>query len=141
MGQNFSDIPPQTLAVDLQEGGIAVEYRDGREVFYRGVPEQVDSPHETAPGKDVHVLVTDESDTSGVLVYVDERKTADEILETSGVGRVQLQPGDESTLFPGVVVEGGNLRARITVDQSLHDGRVFVFEEDQFQEFSYEIVG
>ena len=137
---DHTEISPQTLSVDLVDGGIVVAYADGREVFYHGVPEQVDSPHQTGPGKDVHVLVTDESATQGVLVYVNERKTANEILETSGVGRVFLGEEEETTLFPGVIVRGGRLRCEIAVEAERHDGRVFVFEEDLYQEFSYEIV-
>ena len=141
MCADFSDISPHTLAVSLVEGGIVVEYRDGREVFYHGVPEQVTTPHETAPGKDVHVLVTDETERQGVLLYVNERKTADEILEGSGVGRVLLGQGEQATLFPGVRVSGGGVRCTISLEPTLVDGRVFVFEEDQFQEFSYELIG
>jgi len=136
----YEEVPPDTLPVDLVEGGVVVEYADGRDVFYRGPPERVESPHQTAPGKDVHVLVTDETETSGVLVYVDEKRTDAEILRDTGVGRVLLDTGEETTLFPGVAVTGGNLRATITVDHEAVDGRVFVFEEDQFSEFAYELV-
>lgn len=136
---NFEEVPPATLPVQLTEEGIVVEYTDGREVFYRGVPDCVESPHTTTPGKDVHVLVTDGSETSGVLLYVNERRTEADILEGTGVGRVLLSAGEESTLFPGVVVRGGNLRSEIAIEEAI-DGRVFVFEEDQFVEDSYELV-
>ena len=33
-----SDVPPATLAVELTDAGVLVEYLDGREVLYRGVP-------------------------------------------------------------------------------------------------------
>jgi len=136
----FEEVPPDTLSVELVDGGIIVEYADGREVFYRGPPDTIESPHETAPGKDTHVLVTDGTERSGVLVYVDEKKTDAEILRATGVGRLLLDPGEETTLFPGVVVSGGNLRAEIRVDHDAVDGRVFVFEEDQFGEYACEIV-
>ncbi|MXR50952.1 hypothetical protein GRX03_04930 [Halovenus sp. WSH3] len=136
---DFREVPPDTLSVDLVEEGVVVEYTDGREVLYRGVPERVESPHETAPGKDTHVLVVDESETSGVLLYVNERRTDAEILEGTGVGRVLLEAGEETTLFPGVIVRGGNLRSEIVVEPDL-SGRVFVFEEDQFSEHSYELL-
>ena len=138
--EEHSEIPPDTLAVELAEEGIGVEYTDGRQVFYHGVPERVDSPHQTAPGKDVHVLVTDASGTQGVLLYVNERKTTDEILADTGVGRVLLAEDEATTLFPGVTVSGGRLRCTITVDHERLDGRAFVFEEDQFEELSFEIV-
>lgn len=136
----YEEVPPDTLSVELVEGGVIVEYADGREVFYRGPPDPVESPHETAPGKDIHVLVTDETETSGVLVYVDEKRTDAKILRDTGVGRVLLDADEQTTLFPGVTVTGGNLRATVSVDHDELDGRVFVFEEDQFSEYAYELV-
>jgi hypothetical protein len=136
---DFEEVAPDTLSVELAAEGVVVEYTDGRDVFYRGVPERIESPHQTAPGKDTHVLVVDETETSGVLLYVNERRTDAEILEDTGVGRVLLDEGEETTLFPGVTVRGGNLRSEIAVDSDV-SGRVFVFEEDQFSEHSYELL-
>lgn len=136
---DFEEVPPDTLSIELVEEGVVVEYTDGREAFYRGVPERIESPHQTAPGKDTHVLVVDESETSGVLMYVNERRTDAEILEGTGVGRVLLDEGEETTLFPGVTVRGGGLRSEIVVEEDV-SGRVFVFEEDQFSEHSYELL-
>ena len=122
---------------------MLVEYTDGREVFYRGVPEKVVGTLATPPGKDVHVLVTDGSDTQGVLVYVNERKTEDGILEDTGVGRVLLDREERTTVFPGVAVEdvGNGLRVEVEVeDPEVVDGRVFVFAEDGMSEHSYEVV-
>jgi len=137
---DHSEVPPDTLTVELTDGGIGVRYTDGRRVFYHGVPTPVESPHRTAPGKEVHVLVTDGSGASGVLLYVNERGTDEEILSDSGVGRVLVGRGERATLFPGVTVEGGQLRETVAVDHDALDGRVFVFEEDQFEERSFEIV-
>jgi hypothetical protein len=136
---DFEEVPPDTLSVELTEDGIVVEYTDGRDVFYRGVPTRTDSPHQTAPGKDTHVLVVDESETSGVLLYVNERRTDAAILEDTGVGRVLLDAHEATTLFPGVMVRGGDLRSEIVVESDV-SGRVFVFEEDQFSEHSYELL-
>ena len=135
-----SDLAPSTLAVRLEEGGIVVEYADGREVFYHGVPERVEGDLRTPPGKDVHVLVTDEAGTEGVLVYVDDRKTVDEILQDSGVGRVLLPEGGSEELFPGVVVERDGHYHAVSADADVVDGRVFVFVEDEFGEAAYELV-
>lgn len=136
---DYSEVAPDTLSIRLTDGGVVVEYLDDREVFYRGVPERVETPHATAPGKDVHVLVTDESETSGVLVYVDERTTDAAILEGTGVGRVLLDRGETRTLFPGVEASRDDLTCAVDVDQSVVDGRVFLFEEDQFEEHAYEL--
>lgn len=135
-----TEVAPDTLSVRLTDGGIVVEYLDGREVFYRGVPERVTPPYETAPGKDAHVLVTDESETSGVLVYVDERTTESEILESTGVGRILLDRGETRSVFPGVSAHRTGIRCEIDIDEPLVDGRVFLFEEDEFAEHSYELV-
>ena len=135
-----SEVAPDTLPVELAEGGIEVEYADGRTVFYHGVPTAVERQVKTAPAKDVHVLVTDESESQGVLVYVDERKTEDEILEDTGVGRVLLDDDEETTVFPGVTVREAQMRVSIEFDPSVVDGRVFVFEEDEMGERSFELV-
>ena len=72
-----SEVAPDTLSVDLQDAGVEVEYTDGRTVFYHGVPTPVDSVT-TAPGKETHVLVTNEAGTHGVLTYVNEQTTEDD---------------------------------------------------------------
>lgn len=135
-----SDVPPDTLSVDLTEAGIEVEYLDGRQVFYRGVPTAVEGPVQTAPGKNVHVLVTDESETRGILVYVNERNTEDEILEDTGVGRILLEQGEEAAVFPGVTARERAMRVEIEADTDAVDGRIFVFEEDEFGERAFELV-
>ena len=136
-----SDVPPDTLPVELTPDGIEVEYKDGRQVFYRGVPTKAEGTVRTAPGKNVHVLVTDASETQGVLVYVNDLDTEDEILEDTGVGRVMLDDGEETTVFPGVTVRDRQMRVDVEADLDAVDGRVFVFEEDEFGERSYELVG
>ena len=134
------DVPPDTLGVDLREEGVTVEYLDGREVFYRGVPQRVEEGLRTGPGKDVHVLVTDPTGTQGVLTYVNDRLTTAEILEETGVGRVIIEDGDEQSLFPGVRAAVEAHRVTISVDSGAVDGRVFVFVEDELGEESYEVV-
>ena len=99
-----SNVSPDTLGVELQEGGVLVEYTDGREVFYHGVPEKREGSLRTPPGKHVQVLVTAPTETEGVLTYVNDLNTHDDILESTGVGRVLLDPGEESEVFPGVTV-------------------------------------
>jgi len=135
-----NDVPPDTLGVELTENGVAVEYLDGREAFYRGVPRTVEGGVRTGPGKEVHVLVTDATETQGVLVYVNDLNTHDDILEETGVGRVLVDEGDEESLFPGVVAGVDSHRVEVEADVSAVDGRVFVFEEDELDERSYEIV-
>jgi hypothetical protein len=135
-----NDVSPETLSVSLQPEGVYVEYLDGRSVFYHGVPQATTGPVRTGPGKDVHVLVTDPTETEGVVVYVNDRKTADEILADTGVGRVVLEANEETTLFPGVDVSIGDYRVEVDADPEVARGRVFVFAEDELSEQSWEIV-
>ena len=134
------DVAPDTLGVDLGEDGVTVEYLDGREVFYRGVPHAVEGSVRSGPGKDVHVLVTDETETRGVLTYVNDRTTAADILAETGVGRVIVEDGTEQSLFPGVDVAVSAHRVTVSVDFDVVDGRVFVFVEDDLGEDSVEVV-
>ena len=135
-----NDVPPDTLGVELTDDGVAVEYLDSREVFYRGVPTATEDRVRAAPGKDVHVLVTDETETQGIMLYVNDLNTHDDILEETGVGRVMIDDGDEETLFQGVTARTASHRVEIEADLSVVDGRVFVFAEDEMGETSYEIV-
>jgi len=135
-----SDVPPDTLSVSLEPEGVEVEYTDGRVTFYHGVPERIEGEVVTPPGKEVHVLVTDPTETEGVLVYVNDRKTHEDILQDSGVGRVLVPEGETESLFPGVEVENVGHRVRLTADPEAVRGRVFVFAEDDVSEHAYEIV-
>jgi hypothetical protein len=136
-----NDVAPETLSVDLTEDGVVVEYKDGREVFYRGVPERVEERVVAAPAKDVHVLVTDPNETEGVLLYVNDLNTHDDILEDTGVGRIMLETGEEEEVFPGVTISDTSMRVAVEADPETARGRVFVFVEDEMGERSYEIVG
>ncbi|WP_181687151.1 DUF5796 family protein [Halorhabdus salina] len=134
------DVPPDTIGVELTEEGVVVEYLDGREAFYHGVPTRKEGAVTTAPGKQAHVLVTDATETNGVLVYVNDRVTHEDILESTGVGRVLLDPGETTTVFPGVRATSESHRVRVEAEFDTVDGRVFVFEEDEMGERSFEVV-
>ncbi|WP_255149317.1 DUF5796 family protein [Halorarius halobius] len=136
-----NDIAPDTLPLSLEPEGVEVTYTDGRSVFYHGVPERVEGSVMSGPGKDVHVLVTDPTEEEGVMVYVNDRKTHDDILESSGVGRVVVDRETTESLFPGVDVTNHGYRIEVSADPEAARGRVFVFVEDELGEQSYEIVG
>ena len=141
MSRFRNDIAPSTLGVQLLEEGVEVEYLDGRTTLYRGAPEKVAGTLTTQPGRQVHVLVTDPTETEGVMMYVNDRKTHDEILESTGVGRVILERGEEEALFPGVSVRAVSAeRFEVEADPETARGRVFVFTEDDWGENSYEFV-
>lgn len=135
-----SDIAPETLQVALDPEGVEVEYIDGRSVFYHGVPEKREESVVCPPGRDVHVLVTSPDETEGVMVYVNDRRTHDDILESTGVGRIILERGEMTSLFPGVEAENHGYRVEVTADPEATQGRVFVFAEDETGETGYELV-
>lgn len=135
-----NDVAPDTLPVSLEPEGVEVTYTDGRSVFYHGVPTRTDGSVTSAPGKDVHVLVTDPTEEAGVMVYVNDRTTHDDILESSGVGRVIVERDATESLFPGVDATNHGYRVEVTADPDAARGRVFVFVEDEVHEGSYEIV-
>jgi hypothetical protein len=138
---NRTDVPPGTVGVDLVDEGVVVEYADGRTTLYRGAPTVETGTLRTGPGKECHVLVTDPTETEGVMLYVNDLKTDEEILQTTGVGRVILEEDEAEELFPGVTVRriGGN-RTEVEADPDLARGRVFVFVEDDWGEESFELV-
>ncbi|KAB1194443.1 hypothetical protein GJR96_13735 [Haloferax sp. MBLA0076] len=136
-----NDIAPSTLGIELHDYGVEVEYIDNRTTVYRGVPEAITDTLSTPPSKEVHVLVTDPTETEGVMMYVNDLKTHDDVLESSGVGRVILAEGEEEELFPGVVVRRiPGHRFEIDADPEVARGRVFVFVEDDWSEDAYEFV-
>lgn len=137
--KGHTEVAPATLSVSLVDHGVEVEYLDGRSVLYRGVPEAMTGPLRARPGREVHVLVTDGTD--GVLVYVEDRTTEDEILEATGVGRLLLPDDGEREVFPGVrAARVGDFRVEVGADPGAVDERVFVFAEDEWGEESYEFV-
>jgi hypothetical protein len=89
----------------------------------------------------VHLLVTDPTETEGVMMYINDRDTHDDILESTGVGRVLLDQEESEELFPGVAVRrAGVERFEIDADPEAARGRVFVFAEDEWGETSYELI-
>ena len=135
-----SDVPPTSIGIDLREEGVVVEYLDGRTTLYRGVPESVEGSLTAGPGKETHVLVTDPTETEGVMTYVNDYKTDEAILEDSGVGRVTVEDGETDEVVPGVVVGRNGQRNEVIADPEIAGGRVFVFVEDGWSEGSFEIV-
>ena len=102
-----TDVAPSTLPVTLAESGVEVEDLDGETLA-------------TGPGKEVHVLVTGPGGTEGVMMYVNDRKTHEDILESTGVGRIVLDGGETEEIFPGVTVGSPDgMRCRVEADLSV----------------------
>lgn len=135
-----SDIAPSTLPVAIDAEGVDVEYLDGRTARYREPREETAGPVRCRPGTEVHVLVADPAEAEGVMVYVNDRSTHDDILESTGVGRLILDPGEEASVFPGVTASLDGHSVVVSADPAAAGGRVFVFDEDERGERAYEIV-
>jgi hypothetical protein len=133
------DVSPGTLPVHVEDDGVVVEYLDGRQVRYDRPIEPVKGSVRCSPGKEVHVLVTEADRDRGVMIYVNDRNTDGEILEETGVGRVVLEPDEESELLPGVVAFLDGHVVEVVADPSVAGGRVFVFEEDELGEQAFEL--
>ncbi|MFB6112865.1 MAG: DUF5796 family protein [Halodesulfurarchaeum sp.] len=134
-----NEVAPRPLSVELAEEGIYVLYDNDRRVFYNGVPGVVSDRLRCQPGKDVQVLVTDETGREGVMTYVNEMKTDDDVLEDSGVGRVLVEGEQTAEIYPGVTAEVDGMAIEIAADFDELEGRVFVFEEDEHGEAMYEL--
>ncbi|MDZ7702675.1 MAG: DUF5796 family protein [Halobacteriales archaeon] len=135
------DVSPGTLPVEIEEDAVTVEYLDGRAARYGGPIERLEGSVRCAPGKEVHVLVTRADADRGVMIYVNDRNTDGEILEDTGVGRVVLEPGEESELLPGVVAFMDGHVVEVVAEPGVAGGRVFVFIEDELGERAVELVG
>ncbi len=136
----FETVSPATLAVTIDDDGIAVRYLDGRETVYPATPEPTVSPLRTAPGRLVQVLLVEPDETAGILVYVNDRDTASEILEESGVGRINLNSDEEAAVLPGVSVEMDGHHAVVDVEHDAIEGRLFVFSEGPLDSRAYELI-
>lgn len=137
--EHRGNVSPSTLRIELGEDHIAVHYLDGRVTTYRGPFQPVDGTIRTPPGKEVHVLVVDPDTTDGILVYLNDLKTHDDVLESTGVGRLLLESADRREVFPGVECQKDGYAIVVDADPTMVDGRVFVFAEDEFSEHAYEI--
>ncbi len=135
-----SDVSPSTIGVEVTDEAIIVEYLDGRRVTYRDDPTPESAMVRCQPGKHVHILVTDPTSAEGVMVYVNDRKTHDEILESTGVGRVVLDTGESAEVFPGVTARMDGHAVVVEAELAIAGGRVFVFEEDDLGERAFEII-
>lgn len=135
-----SNVSPEPLPVEREEAAITIEYRDGRRVTYRGQPEERDGSVTATMGYEIHVLVTDPAVTEGMVVYVHDTDTSDEILRHTGVGRVLLDEGAEAAVYPGVHAARGRDRIEVVADPDAIDGRVYAFVENQLEERAYRLV-
>lgn len=134
-----SNVSPVPLPVHRNAGGIQVEYLDGRRVTYGAPREETDGPVEATVTFEVHVLVVDPEREEGIMVYLNDYDTDDEILETTGVGRVLLAPEAREVIYPGVAVRRVGDRVRVTTEEPLEAAAVYVFVENELGERAYHL--
>lgn len=134
-----SNVSPVPLAVERDDDDIVLEYLDGRTVRYRGPLEPREGSVSAPITLELQVLVLDEDASEGIMVYVNDYDTVDDILEETGVGRVLLGDGDTEALYPGVIATRSGQTIEVEVDDALTDAWVFVFVENQFGERAYRL--
>lgn len=132
-------VAPETLAVDIKDDAITVEYLDGRAVTYDEHPTPTTPPVRAQQRRFIQVLVADAETNEGILIYVNDLDTEAEILEDTGVGRAIVRSGETTELFPGVTATVDGQTIRIDVDPDSIDERVFVFEESALTQRAYEL--
>lgn len=135
----MDELDPATLPVAIDESGVEVTYEDSRTVRYRGVPAAREASVTVSAHRRVHVLATDADGETGALVYLTDRRTGAAILESSGVGRI-FPDEDGRPILPGVTAAATGGQIEIRADPDAVAGRVFVFEEDDRTERSYELL-
>lgn len=135
-----SNVSPAPLPVERGEDGVTVEYHDGRRVRYAGPIEVAEERVSATTSFEIHVLVADPAFTEGIVVYINDYDTRDDILDATGVGRVLLADGAVEAIYPGVRAGRSGETIEVSVDPDLSDAWVYVFVENQLNERAYCLV-
>ncbi len=133
-------VTPETLSVRVTDEEIAVAYQDGHIVRFQTPPEPTTPPVRTQPQRRVQVLIVNEEETDGQLIYINELNTEAEILQETGVGRAFVDTEEPIEVLPGVVAYQDGYAVVVDLEPKTTTGRVFLFEEDQFAEQAYELL-
>ncbi len=137
--QPRTNVSPVQLPVDIGTDDVTIEYLDRRLVSYRAPVVERDEPVHAVHTYELHVLVTDATGEAGYMTYVNDLDTTDDILESTGVGRVILDADESVSLHPGVTAsrEGETITIQLTTSDL--DSRVYVFVEHQLDERAYRL--
>lgn len=135
----LGNVSPASLPVHAGDEGIEITYLDDRRVTYRATPESTQSPVRVQERSQVHVLIVGPDGDAGRLVSINDRKTSNNILERTGVGRVLLDDGGEATLAPGVDVHRSGEELIVHVSPVVGERRILVFVDTQRHEHAYEV--
>ena len=132
------EIHPVKLNAKITLKGIELTYLDGRTVIYSREPEKVEKNIKCQPGKDIHLIIIENN--TGEIIYIDELKTDHKILESTGVGKYLIPLKEKVEVFTGVLARKEGHSIEIIADMDRINGRVFVFQEDEFGERAHEII-
>lgn len=137
--QARTNVSPVQLPVDVGSEDVTLEYLDQRLVSYRAPVVERDGPVNALHTYEIHVLLTDEAGEAGYMTYLNDLDTVDDILESTGVGRVILEDGETVTLHPGVTASRDGETIAIETASEVVEGRVYVFVEHQLEERAYRL--
>ena len=133
---NVSAVP---LPVRRSDDTIEITYLDDRVVTYPG-PFQDEGTSLTANRTvEIHVLIVDNEFSEGMMIYLNDYDTVDDILESTGVGRIILDDGATESLYPGVRGSRQGERITVEVDTNAETAGVYVFVESQLKQDAYEL--
>ena len=134
-----TNVSPTFLPVRKRDSQIELTYLDDRTVTYSGPFDTSLDTVEANRSVEVHVLIVDSEFKEGMMVYINDYDTVDDILESSGVGRIILPDGGVETLYPGVRVIRDGERIRVTAGEAPDDIWCFAFIESQLSEDAYRL--
>lgn len=134
-----TNVSPTFLPVRKQGSQIELTYLDGRVVTYSGPFNSSLDTIEANRSVEVHVLIVDHDFTEGMMVYINDYDTIDDILESSGVGRIILADESVESLYPGVQVSRDGERIRVNASDAPSDIWVYAFIESQLTENAYRL--
>ena len=126
------------LNAEITSKGIELTYLDGRTVIYSREPEKVEKHIKCQPGKDIHLIIIENN--TGKIMYIDELKTDHTILESTGVGKYLIPLKETIEVYAGVLARKEGHSIEIIADFDRVNGRIFVFQEDEFGERAHEII-
>lgn len=134
-----SNVSPVPLRLEPRDPGIAVRYLDRRVVEYTTPLAEADDGIGATITYEIHVLVTDEAETEGIMVYLNDYDTSDDVLEATGVGRILLEEGESAAVYPGVTASRTDDRIDVAADPGAVEGSVLVFVENQLEERAFRL--
>lgn len=128
--EHRSNVSPVPLTVERSTEAVSLQYLDDRVVTYRGPFEESQSELRANRSFEVHILVIDPDTGEGIMTYINDYDTSDEILESTGVGRVLIDDGQREVIYPGITATLEGETIHVSLDSSIDDVWVYAFVEN-----------